>query len=403
MDEHSSHRTKLVKTRGLLLDARSNEPLGEVYVYDQEDWARIYKNKALRVQCLQPGCDTRLVAKQMKASGLRFFAAMAGACDHYDTAMPVTPGDVEVDPFAEHLHGGGGPEGLEHLWMKGRLYGVARSLGLVAVVEDSYTRADVLLPDQNVALEYQRWDTDFGGRTRQREHAGARQTIWLLPWPGHDRGEALRKKFDDVVYNDGGIYIEALQHGSWEKMEPWKHPEQEFGTFLYASGSIVRLNEHDERYVVRCTRSWKKVLEEILGGERILAHAPVIKVKKRTVQTRLVWVLRSDLQRVEEARTRARQIREQRAAQRIAEQAQPEAESRQPPASPDLEESESPTVAEPQTEAVVPMPEVEPAAVLESSQEAPAALAKWDVWTPSPRRRTSLWGRIANFFGRGRR
>lgn len=403
MNEHSSHRTKLVKTRGLLLDAGSNEPLGEVYVYDQEDWARIYKNKALRVQCLQPGCDTSLVAKQMKASRLRFFAAMAGACDHYETAMPVTPGDLEVEPFAEHLHAGGGPEGLEHLWMKGRLYGVARSLGLVAVVEDSYTRADVLLPDQNVALEYQRWDTDFGGRTRQREHAGARQTLWLLPRPGHDRGEALRKKFDDFVYNDGGIYIEALQHGSWEKTEPWEHPEQERGTFLYASGSIVRLYKADERYVARCTKSWKSVLKEILRGERILTQAPVISARTKTVQTRMVWVLKSDLQRVEEARTRARQIREQRAAQKIAEQAQTEAESLQPPASPDLEGPESPTAAEPQPEAVVPLPAAEPATVLESSKEAPSALAAWDAWTPPPRRRTSLWGRIANFFGRGRR
>lgn len=177
--EHAKHRTQEVKTRGLLMDLPGADGPVEVCVHDQDDWEKIHKIRSLHVKCLEPTCDTLLTAKRMSKSGLRFFAVRSGGCQHNTVTMPVEKDDIAQDPST--LAGGGGPEGAEHLWIKGRLYRIARSLGAEARVEESYTRTDVYLPEHRSVLEYQRWDTDIAARTDQRTAAGAERTIWMFP------------------------------------------------------------------------------------------------------------------------------------------------------------------------------------------------------------------------------
>lgn len=230
----------------------------------------------------------------MSRSGLRFLAVRSGGCSHNLVDMRVEPTDVAQD--AAKLAGGGGPEGVEHLWIKGRLYKIAKSIGAEAVIEHSLTHADVLLPEHNLALEYQRWNTDFVTRTEQRTSAGAARTIWMFP--SHlPKGapSVVRKRFDEEVFQYGGIYVSVLNEGDDRKAaRPWEDASQERTARLYASGSIAVYNPHRQA-LVRTRRSLATILAEIIRGDRVLEQAVVWKKSEDRRVRAWVWALRDDL------------------------------------------------------------------------------------------------------------
>ncbi|GAB3619547.1 hypothetical protein GCM10027417_08070 [Glutamicibacter endophyticus] len=285
-EKHTIHRTQRVKIRGLIMDPPSGNGPIEVCVNYQADWELIYKNPRILVKCLVESCETLLTAKRMSKSGLRFFAARSGNCSHNLVEIQVEQGEVEQD--AANLVGGGGPEGNEHLWMKGRLLKIAQSLGAKAVVEHTPTRADVFLPDHDIALEYQRWNTNFARRTRQRALVGAANTIWMFPWqpPGPPRTQA-RKAFNTAVFKHGGIYVAVRNKDNpGELQRPWEDSSLERTARLYASGSIV-VFDPDLGALVRKSRSLAKVLNQIISGDRILAKTMVLRRSDgRTEQAR---------------------------------------------------------------------------------------------------------------------
>ena len=276
----------------------------EVCVNDQAGWELIYKNPAIRVKCLVKSCDTLLMAKRMSQSGLRFLAVRSGGCSHNLIEMRVERGEVDQDP--SDLAGGGGPEGDEHLWMKGRLFKIAQSLGANAVVEHSPTHADVFLPRQNLALEYQRWDTDFRGRTAQRSSTGAR-TVWMFPWqPSNAPRTRTLKSFNNEVFEHGGIYVAVRNKDNLSELQkPWEVGSQERTARLYASGSIAVFDSH-RGALVRKQLSLATVLAEIMSGERVLAEAVVLTKSNGRRARKRVWVLREDLARAESARAKRR-------------------------------------------------------------------------------------------------
>lgn len=289
-----------MRIRGLVLDLPGADGPVEVCVNHQADWDRIYKNPAIRVKCLVESCDTLLTAKRMSRSGLRFLAVRSGGCSHNLVEMRVGRDEVEQDP--SKLVGGGGPEGQEHLWMKGRLFKIAQRLGAEAVVEHSLTRADVFLPEQNLVLEYQRWDTDFRGRTAQRSSAGAARTVWMFPWQPPDalRTPALMA-FNREVFQHGGIYVAVRNKDEYRELQrPWEDSSQERTARLYASGSIA-VFDPDLGALVRKELSLATVLAQIISGDRVLARALVLtKSSGREARAR-VWALRDDLVRAEAA------------------------------------------------------------------------------------------------------
>lgn len=287
-----------MKIRGLLLDPPGANLPVEVCVNHQADWELIYKNPEIRMKCLVESCETLLTAKRMSKSGLRFLAVRSGGCSHNLVEMRVEHGEVAQDP--SELVGGGGPEGDEHLWVKGRLFKIAQRLGAEAVVEHAPTHADVFLPEHNLVLEYQRWDTDFLRRTTQRSSAGAARTLWMFPWqpPNAPRTRAL-KAFNIEVFNRGGIYVAVRNKYDRRKLQrPWEDASQESTARLYASGSIA-VFDPDLGALVRKQLSLATVLAQIISGDRMLAKTMVLrKSDGRELQAR-VWVRRDDLARVE--------------------------------------------------------------------------------------------------------
>lgn len=289
----AAHRIQRVKIRGLLMDIPGAGGPFEVCVNHQAHWELIYKNPDVRVKCLVQSCDTLLTAKRMSRSGLRFLAARSGGCSHNLVEMRVEQSEIEQDP--SELAGGGGPEGLEHLWFKGRLYSIAKVLGAEAVIEHSFTRADVFLPEHNLVLEYQRWNTDFRGRTAQRTSAGADRTIWMFPWqpPGAPPSHA-HKAFDQEVFQNGGIYVAVLNKDDRrEAQRPWEDASQERTARLYASGSIAVFDPR-RRALVRTRLSLATVLAQIISGDRVLDQAAILNKRTGRVAKAWVWALSDD-------------------------------------------------------------------------------------------------------------
>ncbi len=294
-----------MKIRGLVLDPPGVDGPVQACVNDQADWELIYKNPAIQVKCLVESCDTLLTAKRMSRSGLRFLAARSGGCSHNLVEMRVKRGEDEQDP--SKLAKGGGPEGDEHLWMKGRLFKIAQRLGAKAVVEHSLTRADVFLPEHNLVLEYQRWDDDFSRRTAQRSSAGAARTVWMFPWqpPDAPRTSAL-KAFNREVFEHGGIYVAVKnKDGRREVQSPWEDSSQERTARLYASGSIV-VFDTDRGALIRTQLSLATVIAQIISDERVLAQAVVLTKSKGRKSRAWVWALRDDLARADAAQKERR-------------------------------------------------------------------------------------------------
>lgn len=330
--QHASHRTQRVRIRGLVLDLPGSAGPIEVCVNEQAGWELIYKNPAIQVKCLVKSCDTLLTAKRMSQSGLRFLAVRSGGCSHNLVEMRVERREVEQDP--SDLVGGGGPEGDEHLWMKGRLFKIVQSLGAEAVVEHSLTRADVFLPRHNLVLEYQRWNTDFRQRTAQRSSTGAARTIWMFPWqpPTAPRTRTL-KSFNNEVFEHGGIYVAVRnQDNRSELQRPWEDASQERTARLYASGSIA-VFDPDRGALIRKQLSLATVLAEIMSGERVLAHAVVLTKSNGHMAGKRVWALREDLAHAEAAREERRRamskapVTEQRSVPPVEREVQPDGDS----------------------------------------------------------------------------
>lgn len=276
----------------------------EVCVNVQEDWELIYKHPEIRVKCLHDSCDTLLSAKRMNRSGLRFLAVRSGGCSHHLVELPVGEGEQEQDPST--LSGGGGPEGQEHLWIKGRLYKIARALKYEAVIEHSPTNADVFLPGPGLALEYQRWDTDFRSRSQSRSESGARTTLWLFPSPPKDAPRSAKlNAFNREVYEQGGLFLSVLNPDNWGSQRPWENSSQERTARLYASGSIAEFDPKREQLVRGKRRSMATVLKQIIDGELNLVWTEVYSKGAHQVVPARVWVHRKDLALAEGARRRA--------------------------------------------------------------------------------------------------
>ncbi|MCT2024474.1 hypothetical protein [Dermabacter hominis] len=292
-------KTKPVRVRGLLLEPPDGGDPREVYVNDDNDWEVFYRNPKAKVACLDPDCPGLLTAKQMSKSGLRYFARKSGSCSHFLTDLPIEQGETEIDPTARGA--GGGPEGAEHLWVKGRLYTIAKKcLDEDPVVEESTTHADVLLAKSGLVLEYQRWDTDFNGRSMARLEAGASKTIWLVP----DENNGKRA-FQSAV-NDGAMYLNVVDRNDPQlHLKPWERHEQNKHAVLRVSGSIVSYDSNLGR-LVRRSRPLDVVLREIIAGDRVCLRERVYNKKKGRTATISAWVLKSDLARWHEEQRRQR-------------------------------------------------------------------------------------------------
>ena len=161
------------------------------------------------------------------------------------------------------------------------------------------THGDVLLAKSGLVLEYQRWATDFEGRSRDRLKAGARDTIWLVP-------ERLHKKraFWSAVEH-GAMYLKVVDREKPStSLTPWEHHEQNKNAVLHVSGSIVSFDSSN-RCLMRQPRPLDVVLREIIAGERVLAQQVSVYTKTKNCSWPIdAWVLKSDLARWHEEQRR---------------------------------------------------------------------------------------------------
>lgn len=256
----------------------------------------IHRKPQMKVVCPDNTCGARLIAKKLGATGTRFFATKPGTtCTH--TWKP-------THPTNERSRFGGGPEGDEHKWVKERLGRIGAELGLELVAEDTTSHGDVFLLGPQIVIEYQRWNTDFEGRSRARYEAGAKLTLWLLPDPQADPERYVppgtKDAFDHAVFNQGAIYLAAKDYKDFEPLTPWTCPEQSARARLFASGSIVEFNS-DYDALTRTSISMLSLLQEIIAGNRILEHTEVFSRRKARLRPSTVWVRRDDLHRAQRA------------------------------------------------------------------------------------------------------
>ena len=271
-----------------------------ISVYDDDDFRAVHKNPDCVVVCPNNDCASRLAAKANK-NGTRWLAAWPNSvsCNHH--VVPLTP-----KPAVRPSEGGGGVETAEHRWMKARIARVCAVMGHDAFVEHQPTHADVFVPGSGVALEYQRWDTEFAQRNLARRRVGAAQTIWFFPDPPRSvtkrADTALAELFKSRVFRHGGLFIKAANMDDARLIQrPWNHPEdREMSrtTRLYVGGSVATYDREHNTLRLSSSYPLHYFLDQVFKDERTLQEANV-RFKSGAVARRLVWVRRSDLQKIE--------------------------------------------------------------------------------------------------------
>lgn len=194
--------------------------------------------------CPEPGCRGELVPVELE-SGTRFLRNRAGTseCDH---------------SFARGR--GGGPPSPEHRWFQQRLVMLCDDLGYEAMQEHAY--ADVWVKSTPpLAIEVQRWATNFEVRSAARQAMGA-NVLWLLP------ESASSKKAGQDLFRHPAARIRVLRRGSRaEEARPWE-PGHSGRVVLWVGATVMRPSRDGLSLVSAGNYDARDFLREVLGGER---------------------------------------------------------------------------------------------------------------------------------------
>lgn len=243
-------------------------PAGEGTVLDVLDphgWARLRAAPSGSLRCPEPGCAQRLTTV-LHADGTRFLRNLPG------------------EPDCGH---GAHPMSAEHRWLQERLAGIARSLGQPATVEHRATFADVYLPDVRLALEVQRWPTDFAGRTLARRRLGA-DVIWLLRVPPGQPSTRLAR----ALFHQPAVRLVVHQRGAWAtELLPWADPASGADAVLSVHGTVARHDPAGDQLTTRPMDA-AAFLAEVVSGARRWYPAERL---EGTGLTHGAWVAGADL------------------------------------------------------------------------------------------------------------
>lgn len=223
MAPHSGHRSRGNKQHALLR-TDSDQPGTQgwrarpLWVYDTEDWALMRAQSTGMLICPEPGCRAPLTTVQ-RENGTRFLRSKpSNPCDH---------SFVRPD-------GGGGPMSAEHRWLQGRLARVCESLGYRAITEHAESNSDVYIPGAELAVEVQRWSTQFERRTAHRRRLGLK-VVWMIPESAKGKGVGR------ALFRLPAVRL-AVRHRDDRRqpLEPWKHPAQDKDAILVLYGTVAR-------------------------------------------------------------------------------------------------------------------------------------------------------------------
>jgi hypothetical protein len=139
--------------------------LRPLWVYDEDDWTLMRSLPTGSLICPESRCSSAFEVPQENTHGTRFLKnrRVGDACSH----LPTRP-DL-----------GGGPMSAQHRWLQARLARILETLDFPAITEHAATNADVFVPGPGLAIEVQRWSSNFEKRTAARVNKGS-PVLWLL-------------------------------------------------------------------------------------------------------------------------------------------------------------------------------------------------------------------------------
>lgn len=158
--------------------------------------------------------------------------------------------------------GRGGPPSAEHRWFQNRLSYLCGSLGYESIQEDFQTRADVLVHSEPpLAIEVQRWPTDFKTRTAARRRSGA-HTLWLLP------ESAKGAKTGKELFRQPAARVRVSTRGDKRvSATPWE-PGHSGPVLLWVGATVMRLDSDELKLESAGSYDARLFLREVLAGER---------------------------------------------------------------------------------------------------------------------------------------
>lgn len=194
--------------------------------------------------CPKPGCRAELVPVE-RQTGTRFLRNRPGTsdCGH---------------AFARGQ--GGGPPSPEHRWLQQRLVMLCDDLGYEAMQEHAY--ADVWVRNTPpLAIEVQRWATNFAVRSAARQALGA-NVLWLLP------ESASSKKAGQDLFRHPAARLRVLRRGSrTEEARPWE-PGHSGRVVLWVGATVMCPGQDSLTLVSAGNYDAREFLREVLSGER---------------------------------------------------------------------------------------------------------------------------------------
>jgi hypothetical protein len=182
-----------------LAQLRDHPPRAKpLWVYDADDWALMRSVPSGSLVC--PTCRSPFQVPFENPQGTRFLRdKRGGACPH------VSRPDL-----------GGGVMSPQHRWLQERIARICIKAGYHPIVEHYETNADVYVVEAQMAIEIQRWSTDFEIRTQARRARNA-DVLWLITEDATSRG-ARQALFEQPAAR---VLVHS-QRSRQEPLKPWE-------------------------------------------------------------------------------------------------------------------------------------------------------------------------------------
>lgn len=278
------------------------------WVGNTADWEIVRRRPRPPLVCPEPGCDLELTSYENlhNRKNPRIFKFKNGTkpCGHWTAADQ-----------------GGGPESLQHQWLKNHLVETATRYGYTATPEHYPTHADVYVEDPAYCLEVQLVSTNFTQRTRARRSQGAQVCWFIRDGLNSDKARAAVFQGPSVRFR----VVEAADRG--RPAAPWDEPEGEAGPVqVQVFATIAHAPRASEpptakpgglKWFATHPMDVEVFLDQILSGRRQW-HRPGTVHPKRGY-----WILEKDLARFREYQQQLKQELRQIAAQVPAQDSNP--------------------------------------------------------------------------------
>lgn len=176
---------------------------------------------------------------------------------------------------------------------------ICEVLGYEAIPEHYETRADVWVPEARLAIEVQRWATDYRKRTQNLAGKGA-DVLWLMPEEGE---QPYAPPTIDAVYNLPSARLKVHARGDRDTLlAPWINDADQAKAVLSVFGTSARLARERDRLHTGYT-DFKRFLHEILTDRR---HWYPPRTPNLPYAWKGAWILDDDLEHLRQQQQQRR-------------------------------------------------------------------------------------------------